>query len=570
MRKSFIVPLRTAALILGAGAAICVCGYSSDQTSFSANAASKVDLNYLMDKYPEGKYWNHVGMDHNNAEGWTDTPCDHPLIYSNGWWHYVSNGTCNSSGGTMQCWGFVNKLAYECYGTIEHSFWPTTTLDNLKPGDGVRFMNDSHSIFITGVDGEKVTYGECNGDYRTCQIHWNVETTKSEIARTLIAVYSAPSELTVNLANRSVINTDKIKFGSTINVKGNAVGGKHGYQYEFSVQKPGSKKFGIVQKYSEHEYCSYFPWVTGEYKLLVNVKDKDGKTDSKIFTFTVTADAVKNKSSIKNTKLKYGQNAEFTFAAEGGTKGYQYSVTAEKPGGDTVVVRNFAYGKAFSYRPWETGKYKIIISARDSSGNTKKRTFYFTVTADVLLNKTTISDNIISGGDDVLFNFNATGGTGAYKYKIEMKKPLSKEYVILKNYRRASGFKYHPWQEGTYRFRITVKDRTDKTTAVDMITKVTTDPLENHSAVDQSVSYGEDTLMELAASGGAGSYRYKIEAYKPSSDEWVTLRNYSYSANYIYHPWETGKYTIRITVMDSFGKTASKRFNMTVEQEAET
>ena len=32
-------------------------------------------LDYLIRKYPHGKYWNHMGSSKNNPEGVTDTPC---------------------------------------------------------------------------------------------------------------------------------------------------------------------------------------------------------------------------------------------------------------------------------------------------------------------------------------------------------------------------------------------------------------------------------------------------------------------------------------------------------------
>lgn len=34
-------------------------------------------LTTLRNKFPDGKYWNHMGMSSNNPDGYTSTPCNH-------------------------------------------------------------------------------------------------------------------------------------------------------------------------------------------------------------------------------------------------------------------------------------------------------------------------------------------------------------------------------------------------------------------------------------------------------------------------------------------------------------
>ena len=453
MKRFFKLLVKTTAVACSAAVMIGAFCSGKNYVGIRADAASKVDLNYLMTKYPEGKYWNHVGKSGNNAEGYTDKPCHHALV--NGLYKPV--GTCNNFYG-IQCWGFVNKLANECYGTTNHGNWPRTTLSKLKPGDAIRFKYNTHSIFVTGVDGENVTYGECNGAYHDCQIHWNVKTTKSEIAKSLSAVYSAPSELTVNLANRSTLKTDKIKFGQNVQVQGDAIGGKGTYQYQFSVLKPSAKNYTVVQKYSSSSYCSYHPWLSGTYQLKVTVKDKSGKTADKTFKFSVSADPVSNKTTINKKIISFGENIQFNFNASGGTKGYQYRISALKPTEDHyITIKNYNSSKKFLYHPWESGEYRIKVDAKDCSGKVNTKEFAFTVKADKLFNKTTAADNIIYG-NDVTFEFAASGGTAGYVYEIQMEKPSSEQRLMLRKFQSGTKFIYHPWEKGEYRFYITVRD----------------------------------------------------------------------------------------------------------------
>ncbi len=526
----------------------------------TVNAASKVSLDYLMSKYPDGKYWNHVGMSSNNADGWTNQPCSHS-VYSG---YYYSNGTCNSFGGDIQCAGFVNKLVYECYSTPSYDSWNTTTLSNLKAGDAVRFMYNSHSIFITAVDGENVTYGECNGDYAHCQIKWNQKTTKSQIARTLTKAYAAPSELSVSFDNKSYLSKANITFGERISAK--AVGeGSKGYTYEFAVQKPKDDFYTVIQKYGTWQYCSYFPWESGRYLLRVNIKDTFGTVSTKVLSFTVTADELVNQSDIDKTELSYGENVTFRFAAEGGTKGYQYEVYAMKPRAEEwTKLRSYAYGSSYTYHPWESGTYRMKVCVKDSSGTVTEKEWDMTVTAPELTNSTTVTETL-AYGDNAVFTFAAEGGTKGYQYQIDMYKPSSTEWIRLKNYSAVTSFQYHPWEVGEYRFQVTVKDLSDNTAVTEFSMNVTADPLEHLSAVPEKVTFGDNALMALAASGGSGAYRYKIEAFKPVSQTWVTLRDFSYAQDYSYHPWEQGEYLIRITVMDSLGNTLSTDYPMIVE-----
>lgn len=159
-------------------------------TTMTVSATSNMTLRQLQAKFPAGKYWNHAGSSTNNPDGYTDTPC-----YHHGSCDYYGRCGCNSAGNAIQCFGFANKLAYDAYGSY-YTSWSRTTLSNLKAGDVIRYKNDGHSIFVTGLDGDTITYGDCNSDGH-CIIRWGATISKSTIAATLTGVYSAPSELTI-------------------------------------------------------------------------------------------------------------------------------------------------------------------------------------------------------------------------------------------------------------------------------------------------------------------------------------------------------------------------------------
>lgn len=140
---------------------------------------------------------------------------------------------CNHFDGKGQCWGFARKMAYEYYG-VRFGYQPMIKdINKLKPGDIVRYKpgTQEHSIWVTAVNGNQVTYVECNFN-GPCMIDWDRITTKTEIAKTLLHIEQAP-EVRVELDKSSlslykgqsaqlnaVINggsTEKIKWTSSNN-----------------------------------------------------------------------------------------------------------------------------------------------------------------------------------------------------------------------------------------------------------------------------------------------------------------------------------------------------------------
>ncbi len=150
-------------------------------------SASGVTLESLKAKYPHGKYWN--GGD---ANTYTSSPCNH-----HGNCSYSGSCGCNTfKGYAIQCMGFAYQLAYLVYGGNPYSNWTAnrnvSALDSLKAGDVVRYKNDGHSIFVTAVSGDTVTYADCNSDGH-CIIRWNQTISKSTLRATFTYVDVAPS-----------------------------------------------------------------------------------------------------------------------------------------------------------------------------------------------------------------------------------------------------------------------------------------------------------------------------------------------------------------------------------------
>lgn len=131
----------------------------------------------LKTKFPMGKFWNHVGMNVDNSDGFTDKGCS--LHKAEGVSHVYGTGgcTCNhfSDKGHLsatQCMGFANKLGHDVFGDtswIKYNNPNATQKASIRVGDIVRLTN--HSVFVIAKSGNVITIAEANYP-NNCQINW--------------------------------------------------------------------------------------------------------------------------------------------------------------------------------------------------------------------------------------------------------------------------------------------------------------------------------------------------------------------------------------------------------------
>lgn len=230
--------------------------------SFMSVSAASYDikkLTALAEKYPDGKYWNHIGSAVNNPDGYTSVPCTH---HSNG----CSYGRpaaceCNYYNGAIQCMGYSYKLAEEITGKNPREWKKITTLNvsNLKVGDVIRYINNTHSIVVVGVKGDTIAYTGANWG-ANCLIKWDTMK-KSEITGFSYVLHdSSNTKTNTNLTffeNVKAPDSENLNSGEvwkmnnegSLNVREN---------HSTSAKKVGSiaaeGTFHVYEKYSDGQY----------------------------------------------------------------------------------------------------------------------------------------------------------------------------------------------------------------------------------------------------------------------------------------------------------------------------
>ena len=146
--------------------------YEEPQPITEEEAAATLES--LRDTFPEGAYWNHVGVEDWDEFTVTDSPCQHDLYW---------DAYCNTYTGGIQelfpqfepmeqCLGFAALLSDLVFGEDA----PVSTFADytqLRVEDNIRLELTEHSMVVLTVDGEGITVVECNSDYEHCRISWD-------------------------------------------------------------------------------------------------------------------------------------------------------------------------------------------------------------------------------------------------------------------------------------------------------------------------------------------------------------------------------------------------------------
>lgn len=146
--------------------------YEEPQPITEEEAAATLES--LRDTFPEGAYWNHVGVEDWDEFTVTDSPCQHDLYW---------DAYCNTYTGGIQelfpqfepmeqCLGFAALLSDLVFGE-DAPVSAFTDYTQLRVGDHIRLELTEHSMVVLTVDGEGITVVECNSDYEHCRISWD-------------------------------------------------------------------------------------------------------------------------------------------------------------------------------------------------------------------------------------------------------------------------------------------------------------------------------------------------------------------------------------------------------------
>ncbi|MGC2635841.1 MAG: putative Ig domain-containing protein [Acidobacteriaceae bacterium] len=302
------------------------------------------------------------------------------------------------------------------------------------------------------------------------------------------------------------------------------------------------------------------PTTSGSYSVVITAKDSAGNTGSKTFTITVGGAVSITTTSLLsgNVNLTYTQT---TLTATGGAGApYTWSWVAGS-GSSLPAGLTLSSAGVISGTPTAAGTFSVIVTAKDSAGNTAQAAFSIVIEAQLTVTTASLPQGAL-GAVYPTTSLAASGGTGkgyAWTWAAQVGSSLPPGL----NFSSAGVISGTPTTTGTYTIVFTVTDSAKNTAnaslllSVNPAVSVTTPSLPSGYV---SAAYAQTTL---AATGGAGApYTWTWAAGAGSSlPGGLMLSGAGVIAG---SPTTAGVYTVVITVKDSVGNTGSKTFSISI------
>lgn len=153
---------------------------------------------------------------------------------------------CNSFSNAIQCMGFSEKLGYDVFGSAPRTWSSHTNLSKVKAGDVIRYRYNTHSVFVTKVTADTITFADCNWDGH-CKIRWNVTIPKSSITGLTYIRHANNYDSVVKIPQTVKLTTAKNKATKKVWLKWNRSDKTSGYEvYRSTKKNSGYKKIKTI------------------------------------------------------------------------------------------------------------------------------------------------------------------------------------------------------------------------------------------------------------------------------------------------------------------------------------
>lgn len=191
------------------------------------------------------------------------------------------------------------------------------------------------------------------------------------------------------------------KLNSEINLKTEVSGDTTGLQYKFVWMRENwdEGNWGVIRDFTDSNTAMWKPTQAGNYTIYADIKEPDGKTETKTVDYKIVGDW--NNVGVlidKSSPVRVNTTVNITSDTRGETGGLQYKFVWMRENwdeGNWGVIKDFSETKTASWIPEKAGNYKLYVDVRDAVGRVCTKTLSdFKVTAgSSSMNSLTISND---------------------------------------------------------------------------------------------------------------------------------------------------------------------------------
>ena len=362
-----------------------------------------------------------------------------------------------------------------------------------------------------------------------------------------------------------VVPVDKVSDTQNFTIMADASGGKTPYTYAVYYKLASEDKWTTLKNFNSTANTSFNPPYMGDYDICVKVKDAGGNVKPKYFT--VSAERIlKNKSTLSDKEILFGESFTVNAKATGGYGGYKYAILYKKSADSSWVTKqNYSTNAKLDIKPAGTGTYNVCIKAKDADGEIVKTTLNIKVNKP-LANVSTVSSGEIYLGNSVTVTGKATGGIGAYTYSFLYKKKSDTKWTTKQGFAENSKVDIKPSSATDYDICVKIQDGRGTVEKKFFTLKVSASaPLANKGTISTtSIKLGETVTLKGSATGGKTPYTYAFLYKKTSDTKWTVKQDFKANATVDIKPAVATTYDMCIKVKDAGGTVEKKFFKVTV------
>lgn len=236
--------------------------------------------------------------------------------------------------------------------------------------------------------------------------------------------------------------------------------------YKFLVRHP-DQTWQTLQEYSPNGKISWKPSKTGDYRVVVHVKDSYSKNTYDDYTFKDVVVKEHPEADYQgfttDRPFYYNQSTQITHAAKSSITAQFKTVVKNLSTGEETILQNFDTRIKISWAPKQTGNYQITVYAKDQYSPKAYDDYYqesITVTPVPKASLTTFTMNgsAFYTGKTYPVSAFASSPNGAL-YKFIVKDETTGQWTTLRDYSINSSINWIPKYKGKYRIVVHVKDR---------------------------------------------------------------------------------------------------------------
>ncbi len=247
--------------------------------------------------------------------------------------------------------------------------------------------------------------------------------------------------------------------GEKINFEVITEGNSSGVQYKFVWQKDNWKDWAVIQNFSTKNSADWIPRESGTYKIIVDMKDLDGKVTTKEITYEIEESYFDSVEITPDTKQNVGGKIHIRANYKGETSKTQYKFVWQKDNWkEWGVISELSNKNGVDWVPKSTGNYTICVDVKDEKGKVQTKTKSFPVGEWTYegVEFTKKSDGTLKIQPEI------KGNTSGFTYKYVWQKDNWKEWGIIKDFSSSSSVEWEPKTSGTYTMIVDVKDANGK------------------------------------------------------------------------------------------------------------